>query len=125
METGSFTIEFLEHFSASRYKVWLDLLKNKGARVEQQSERVFRIHCSNRAEIRKAGFLLLYPMRDDCNVIATTGSAEARASAYQIKGQHLRESRFRGSGSQQIGALEQSEPMPDSEESDEERSATS
>jgi hypothetical protein len=100
VETGSFTIEFLEHVPTDRRKFWLDLLKNKGARVEQLNDRVFHIHCSDRREIRRAGNLLLWPMRNVCSVIGTTGTAEARASSYWITGKHLRVDRLDNSGLQ-------------------------
>ncbi len=89
METGSFTIEFQEHVPLRNREVWLDRLKNRGARVERQSDHVFCVHCATRKEVRRAGFFLLWPMRSICNVVETTGIAEVRASAYRMTGEHL------------------------------------
>jgi hypothetical protein len=105
--SGSFTIEFQEHVPTRNREVWLDRLKNRGAQVERQSEHVFSVHCSTRREIRRAGFLLLWPMRDLCSVIGTTGGAEARASAYQMTGEHLSGNRHRASESESPGMIEE------------------
>lgn len=90
VEAGSFTIEFQEHVPMGNREVWLDRLKNRGARIERQSDQVFCVHCATRKEVRRAGFFLLWPMSSICSVVGTTGIAESRASAYMMTGEHLR-----------------------------------
>jgi hypothetical protein len=89
VEAGSFTIKFQEHVAMRDREVWLDRLKNRGARIELQGDHVFCVHCATRKEVRRAGFLLLWPMSRLCSVIGTAGSAEARAGAYRMTGNHL------------------------------------
>ena len=83
VETESFTIEFQEHVPMHNREVWLNRLKNRGARIERQGDQIFRVHCATRKDVRRAGYFLLWPMGSICSVIETTGIAEARASAYQ------------------------------------------
>lgn len=89
VEAGSFTIEFKEHVPLRNREVWLDRLKNRGARVERQGDHVVCVHCATRKEVRRAGFFLFWPMSNICSVVETTGIAESRASAYRMTGEHL------------------------------------
>jgi hypothetical protein len=84
VEASSFTIQFPEHLSREKRQYCLDRCTVYGAIIEQQSEHVFRVVCSKRQQLIRVGYLLLCShISDMCRVISTTGSAEARASAYQ------------------------------------------
>jgi hypothetical protein len=89
MELASFTIEFPEHVKAATRKRSLDLCCEKGASVEQLSDRVFKVVCSSPRVLAIVGWLLLQTsVGDSCRVISTSGGAEARASAYPMPRRH-------------------------------------
>jgi hypothetical protein len=83
LEHPSFTIEFPEHLPQSKWQYCVDQLKNTGALVEPQSERVFLVVCLRPQQLAHAGWLLFHShFQNLCRVISTSGGAEARASAY-------------------------------------------
>ena len=85
MELASFTIEFPEHVKTATRKHSLDLLCEKGASVVQLADRVFKVECSGPRVLAVVGWLLLQTsIGDSCQVISTSGGAEARASAYPM-----------------------------------------
>jgi len=84
VEPASFTIQFPEHLPLEKRQYCFDRFTNYGAIIEQQGEHVFTIVCSKRQQLIRVGYLLLCShISDMCRVVSTTGSAEARASAYQ------------------------------------------
>ena len=83
MELSSFTIEFPQHITHEKRKYCLDQLINRGAIVEQVTERKFRVLCSKPNQLAHVGWALFHThFADLCSVTSTSGSAEARASAY-------------------------------------------
>jgi hypothetical protein len=84
VEPASFTIQFPEHLSREKRQYCFDRCSNYGAIIKQQGDHVFRIVCSKRQQLIRVGYLLLCShISDMCQVISTTGRAEARASAYK------------------------------------------
>lgn len=83
MEIASFTVEFFEHVPLGALQPTVALLHNKGASVEVQTERVWRIACTEPKQVSFVGRLLYSPgLTRVCHVTSTTGIAVARASAY-------------------------------------------
>ena len=83
LEHPSFTIEFPEHLSEAKRQYCLDHLKNIGALVEPQSERVFLITCLRPQQVAHVGWALFHThFQNQCRVISTSRGTEARASAY-------------------------------------------
>ncbi len=80
---SSFTIQFPEHVAQEKRKYCLDRLGESGATVHLESENTFRIVCRKPNELLRAGRVLFHShIRNICSVIATSGFAEHRASAY-------------------------------------------
>jgi hypothetical protein len=83
MEQASFTIEFPEHLPREKWQYCLTQLTDTGAAVEQETERVFRVICSKRKQLAHVGWALFHTHFSNlCRVVATSGEAENRASAY-------------------------------------------
>jgi hypothetical protein len=83
MERPSFTIEFPEHVKSEKSQYVLNELKSAGAEVEQHSDRTYLITCSKANHLNHIGWALFHShFREVCRVIAVSGGAEARASAY-------------------------------------------
>jgi hypothetical protein len=83
VELSSFTIEFPEHVPHEKRQYCLDRLSDCGAAIEQVTERAFRVLCSKPNQLTHVGWALFHThFADFCSVISTSGSAEARASAY-------------------------------------------
>jgi hypothetical protein len=84
MEPSSFTIEFPERLPSEKRQYCLDHLADAGASVESQGEQTFRIVCSKRAQLAMVGWALFHTHFSRlCRVVASSGSAEVRADAYQ------------------------------------------
>jgi len=79
----SFTIEFHQHLPPETWQHWLSQLRNTGASVEAQSDRMFLVVCSKPNQLAHVGWLLFHShLQNLCLVISTSGGAESRASAY-------------------------------------------
>ena len=63
VESASFIVEFYEHASPRDHTHWLDLLKNGGALIEQRSERIYRIVCSDSSERQVRSIMILMRAR--------------------------------------------------------------
>lgn len=83
MEPSSFTIEFAEHITIEKQRYCLDPLAELGSEVKAQGERRFEIACPKPSELAMVGWSLFQTHFSRlCRVVATSGSAEARATAY-------------------------------------------
>jgi len=83
---SSFTVQFPEHLAPEKRQYCLDHLGDTGASVQPQSEKVVRITCRKPTELARVGWMLFHThFATFCDVIATSGSAEARASAYSSR----------------------------------------
>lgn len=77
MELVSFTIEFFEHVKNATRKHSLDLLRNKGASVEQIGDHAFKVSCPvPRVGAFAARFLSSPAMGRSCRVISTSDGAQ-------------------------------------------------
>ena len=78
----SLTAEFHEHVPSRDRKFWLDMLRSRGAQIEQQSEHVFRVECPANLETRQvrriARMLFLRPLQRLCRVTETTSPLETK-----------------------------------------------
>jgi hypothetical protein len=84
LDYPSFTIEFPEHLLPEDWRYCLDQLRNTGASVETQTDRVFLGSCARPPELAHVVRLLFHiHFRNLCRVLSASGGAEARASAYQ------------------------------------------
>ena len=80
---SSFAIRFPEHLAREKKEYCLGHLCNAGARIERENDLVFRVVCSKPAELTKVGWTLFHThLANICEIIDTSGLAEARASAY-------------------------------------------
>jgi hypothetical protein len=81
LEQPSFTIEFPEHLPEAKRQYYLDHLKNTGALVEPQSERIFLIICLRRQQLARVDWALFHTQfQNQCQVISTSGGAETRGA---------------------------------------------
>src|SRR5215470_10836131 len=86
LEPASFTIQFQEHLSSKRIQYCLDRLSDLGGSVESTGIREFRIVCSTPEQLRRVGIALFHSFfRKLCPVVATSGAAENRGGAYQVR----------------------------------------
>ena len=80
---SSFTIQFPEHLAVDKRQYGLDRLSESGASAQPQSESVFEVVCRTPNELAKVGWTLFHTQfAKICSVIGTSGSAEAKSSAY-------------------------------------------
>ena len=85
LEPASFTIEFPEHLPRAKWQYCLDQLTSHGAQVQPESERAFRVVCEKPKPLAYVGWALFNThFAQLCKVIATSGGAERRASAYPV-----------------------------------------
>jgi len=83
MEESSFTLEFPEHLPRAKWQYILDQLGQTGASVEEQTEHRFLVTCSRDKQLAEVGWALFHThFQDKCKVVATSGAAVAKASAY-------------------------------------------
>src|ERR1700680_1678194 len=83
MEPSSFTIEFPEHVPYGKRQYCLDCLADDGGLVESQGDRTVQITCLKRSQWATRGWSLFHMHFSNlCRVIAASGAAEARATAY-------------------------------------------
>jgi hypothetical protein len=84
-DTGpsSFTIEFHQHVPLERRKYCLTRLGETGAIVELHSEQSASILCLKPNQLAHVGWLLFHSHFNRlCSIVATSGEAQAKASAY-------------------------------------------
>jgi hypothetical protein len=83
MEPSAFTIEFAEHITIEKQNYCLDQLAENGAEVKARGGRTFDIVCSKPSQLARIGWSLYETHFSRlCRVVATSGSAKARASEY-------------------------------------------
>src|SRR5258705_13813979 len=84
MELGSFTVEFFEHVPPPARESTITFSASEGrASIERQTDRVFRVGCTEPKQLSFVGQRLFSPAFSRiCQVTSTSGIAEARASAY-------------------------------------------
>src|SRR5258708_35947492 len=83
MELGSFTVEFFEHVPPPERESTITFFSIRGASIERQTDRVFRVGCTEPKQLSFVAQRLFSPAFSRiCHVTSTSGIAEARASAY-------------------------------------------
>ena len=84
MDPSSFTIEFPEHLAAQPREYCLFHLRDFGASVEPIDGRRFLVSCHKPKELARVGHFLFHThVAGYTQVLAVSGAAERRASAYR------------------------------------------
>lgn len=85
MDTSTFTIEFPIHLAEDRREYCLFHLRDLGAAVEQSGENSFVVSPHRLKELARIGHFLFHThVASYTKVVAVSGAAELRASAYQV-----------------------------------------
>lgn len=83
LDSSAFDIEFPQHVPMGKREYWLNWVSEKGASVEQLSDNVYRFGCTRQKQLAYVGWAIYHTnLSHLCKVVAVTGGAEARASAY-------------------------------------------
>lgn len=84
MESSSFTIVFPEHLSPERREYCLFHLRDLGASVEPIDGNQYLVLCHKPKDLSRAGHFLFHThVASYTQVVAVSGDAELRASAYR------------------------------------------
>ena len=84
MESSSFTIEFPEHLAGERREYCLFHLRDLGASVEPIDGNRFMVSCQKPKDLSRAGHFLFHThVASYTKVVAASGEAKLRASAYR------------------------------------------
>ena len=82
-DASSFSIEFHAHVPLDRRQYCLTRLADTGATVETRNEQTATIFCSKPNQLAHVGWLLFHSHFNRlCRVVATSGEAQSKASAY-------------------------------------------
>lgn len=84
MDISTFTIEFPIHLAEDRREYCLFHLRDLGAGVEQSGGNSFVVSCHKPKDLVRIGHFLFHThVASYTKVVAVSGGAELRASAYQ------------------------------------------
>ena len=83
MQPSSFTIELPEHLADGKWEYWHQWFTDKGATVEAQGGRTYRIVCTRNSQLAYVGWAVFHTaLASMCTVVATSGLAKPHASDY-------------------------------------------